>query len=597
MSKRVAVLGGGVAGLSAAHELVERGFEVVVYEMRSIPGGKARSEPVPGSGQGGHPPLPGEHGFRFFPGFYRHLPDTMSRIPYGTKTVLDNLVATTETEIGRVGQNPIFLPAHFPETTRDLLATFRLFFGDELGIPPQDLRYYVERLLVLLTSCTERRFACYEQVDWWTFSGAATRSKEYQKYCADGLTRTCVAAKAREMSTRTGGYILLQLLFDLAQPGAQVDRVLNGPTNVVWIDPWVKYLRERGVVYRTGAKVIGIQCDGRQITGVTIEENGSQSSVTAPYYIAALPFEVMELLVTNAMKQAEPRLAQLGQLKKAWMNGILFYLDRDVPLVHGHALYIDSFWSLTSISQQQFWPDFKLANCGAGTVHGVLSVDVSNWDAPGLCHKKANQCTSADEIKSEVWEQLKHHLNKHKITLDDANLVQCFLDEDIQFPNPPGVPVNAEPLLINTVGSWQYRPCAKTAIPNLFLASDYVRTYTDLATMESANEAARRAVNAILDAEHSTAKRCTIWPLSEPWIFAPLCWYDRWRFKRGLRHDPSFIAFVLVSFVPLWYLLHLGWQVFRFFQRLLGRRAFGSPRRRAGKPGRRDVNRQNPARA
>ena len=37
------------------------------------------------------------------------------------------------------------------------------------------------------------------------------------------------------------------------------------------------------------------------------------------------------------------------------MNGIMFYLDRDVPLVHGHAIYIDSEWALTSISQAQFW--------------------------------------------------------------------------------------------------------------------------------------------------------------------------------------------------------------------------------------------------
>src|SRR4051794_16232428 len=78
--KRVAVLGGGMAGLAAAHELAERGFKVDVYERKAL-GGKARSIPVKATAAGGRKPLPGEHGFRFFPGFYHHVPDTMRRGP------------------------------------------------------------------------------------------------------------------------------------------------------------------------------------------------------------------------------------------------------------------------------------------------------------------------------------------------------------------------------------------------------------------------------------------------------------------------------------------------------------------------------------
>src|SRR6266511_5850297 len=91
----VAILGGGVAGLSAAHELAERGFAVTVYEARDRAGGKARSMPVPGSGSGGRGDLPAEHGFRFFPGFYKHLPDTMKCIPgpRAGHNVFDELVA------------------------------------------------------------------------------------------------------------------------------------------------------------------------------------------------------------------------------------------------------------------------------------------------------------------------------------------------------------------------------------------------------------------------------------------------------------------------------------------------------------------------
>jgi len=54
----VAVFGGGFAGLTAAHELAERGFDVSLYERRAW-GGKARSTEVPGSASDGRKPLPG----------------------------------------------------------------------------------------------------------------------------------------------------------------------------------------------------------------------------------------------------------------------------------------------------------------------------------------------------------------------------------------------------------------------------------------------------------------------------------------------------------------------------------------------------------
>ena len=117
---------------------------------------------------------------------------------------------------------------------------------------------------------------------------------------------------------------------------------------------------------------------------------------------------------------------------------------------------------------------------------GILSVDISNWTAPGNFNgKPALQAATRDEIKDEVWAQLKAALNgPGQPRIDDGNLVDWFLDPDIQLPNP-GVVTNAEPLLINHAGSLALRPEAYTEIGNLFLAADYVRTYTDLATMEA----------------------------------------------------------------------------------------------------------------
>ena len=117
-----------------------------------------------------------------------------------------------------------------------------------------------------------------------------------------------------------------------------------------------------------------------------------------------------------------------------------------------------------------------------------------------------------------------------------------FLDPDIENdPARPGWLRNSEPLLVNLVDTWALRPEATTAIPNLFLASDYVRTHTDLATMEGANEAARRAVNGLLDAVKFDGSRCELWPLHEPEILVPWRLHDAARYQAGLPWDDSLV--------------------------------------------------------
>src|SRR5579862_8647632 len=153
MADSVAVLGGGVAGLSAAHELMERGIPVVVYERKSVLGGKARSIPVPGSGTMGRRDLPGEHGFRFFPGFYKHITDTMRRIPLAQgRSVFDNLTTATRILLARSGKTEIISISGVPKNLEDLRVFLRQIFIP-LGVPLTEADFFVSRLLVLATSC------------------------------------------------------------------------------------------------------------------------------------------------------------------------------------------------------------------------------------------------------------------------------------------------------------------------------------------------------------------------------------------------------------------------------------------------------------
>jgi hypothetical protein len=125
-------------------------------------------------------------------------------------------------------------------------------------------------------------------------------------------------------------------------------------------------------------------------------------------------------------------------------------------------------------------------------------------------------------------------------------------------------------LLVNNVNTWGLRPDASCDIDNLFFASDYVRTFTDLATMEGANEAARRAVNCLLDADGNGTPKCKIWPLHEPAIFSPLRWYDQRRWNNGLpwtKHIPWWLK----AYMLPW---GIGCMIVGFFQ-LIGKKIFG----------------------
>ncbi len=195
---KVVVLGGGMAGMTAAHELAERGFQVVVLERRDAPGGKARSIEVPPGGMGERAPgtipdvpagvpipwVPGEHGFRFFPGFYKHVIDSMRRTPTGEgRSVANALVNTTRLGITQYMQPTFELPARFPRTPTDALTILQdilLAFTPVTGLEPDDLAVFGARLWQILTSCPERRLAEYEKISWWEFTAAEPRSKAYQ---------------------------------------------------------------------------------------------------------------------------------------------------------------------------------------------------------------------------------------------------------------------------------------------------------------------------------------------------------------------------------------------------------------------------------
>lgn len=546
--RRVAVLGGGVAGLTAAHELAERGYAVTVYERRAL-GGKARSMDVPGSARGSRRPLPAEHGFRFIPGIYHNLPDTMRRIPFpgNANGVWDNLVAPREMMFARAGgredlRAPIPWQGHDPAelTPDEIRRALTGILQTLVRLPLHETAYFVDRALVFLTSCDERRDEVWERTPWWEFTRAGRMSSEYQRILAIGVTRNIVATKAEEASTRTVGTLGEAFVFNALGRGADgpPDRILNLPTNEAWIDPWEAHLRSLGVEFRIGWTVREVRYGDGRVSGVLVEDPaGVRQTVVADHYVSALPVEHARRTWSPALRAADPMLGRCDKLKTDWMTGIQFYLTERAPLVHGHLNCIDSPWSLTAIQQAEHWParDFP-ADYGDGAAVDCLSVDISEWDKPGILYgKTAKQCTR-EEVAREVWAQLKASLNDTGSTLlRDGALHSWFLDPGVDGLGTPN-PTNEDELLIHPTGTFHNRPTAGTRIPNFFLSGDYVAVDIDLATMEGANASARAAVNALLDRDGSPAARCAVKKLYRAPEIEEFKRHDRWRYRLGLRN-------------------------------------------------------------
>jgi len=373
-----------------------------------------------------------------------------------------------------------------------------------------------------MCSCQERVDNVWANVTWNNFMDGDNKSDNFKAYIIKGFTRNLGALKADTACTKTSGNAVTQFLFNMTIKGQILDRSLDGPTTNVFINYWIEFLQNQGVVFYKQTELVRLIYDAAtgKIKSAVLRDNSHEFVVQADYFILAIPVEQVVKFIDNSIPSNSLQKLKSGfmngKIATSWQNGIQFYLKKDCHIVNGHFNFVDTKWALAGISQAQFWTQ-NLSNYGDGQVAGIISVCISDWDTPGLFGKPAKLCSTRDEVARDVWAQIKKALSKEVPKLPEFEELHSFyLDEDIILQPPNSY--NNEPLLINNVHSWEFRPDAFTEINNLFLASDYVRTYTDCASMECANEAARRAVNAIL-LEEKRVDFCELWELYCPKIF------------------------------------------------------------------------------
>lgn len=520
-----------------------------------------------------HELVPGEHGFRFFPSYYRHVFDTLERIPIADdnrpsfhetpRTVLDNILAVDEHKAGREGPEKSF---SFPR--RPVISLREAFDMTEsiltsLNMEGSDIQQHLVKLFKYATSCSARREREYEYQSWSDFMDADAFTESFRTIF-EQTGRITIATPPSECDARTYGNASLQLFLNQLLPSARTDGTLNGPTSVTWFNHWRRYLESQGVRFYHGELVGFTAADAEQATPHPVVilpgtrelaagtgqppdspplEGAKKTIVMRDYYVVAVPLHEAQKLVNNdhhfvggdfdrlramdlsGLDEARPS----GMLRH--LRGIQFFLATDGGFPRGHTSYIDSPWGLSSISQPQFW--LRKRGWWDG-YRGVLSVDIGVWDVAGRKTGKVAWDSTPDELAAEVWEEVRATFTEEERELLPNTYLAYHYDADDDEKADAAVEGESaasdetdgergepddEPYLITRPGEYPLRPGRldekrgyDVRFGRLVFAGVYMQTYTRLTTMEAANESGRHAVNGILDADPTYhGARCRVW--------------------------------------------------------------------------------------
>jgi len=535
----VAVLGGGVSGLTAAHELVERGFAVQVYERQAVFGGKARSYGVPGTGTDGRSDLPGEHGFRIFWNYYQNVFDTLQRIQYNESLTVYEYMHRINANALLTENGPDVYLNFGPEGWTDFISELRNLSADAHFLSTEEMEFGIERAVIMMTTCDERMREEFESFSFGQFVGAQYRSENFTKFWLNLLHLGGITPELANLGATTNFVQSLNSPFD----DNIAIKVLHKPSNDAWIEPWVNQMSSDGAEFFVNTSVQSFTCSGKEVTSVNVLDiiTGEVTTVQADYYVFAVPVDKIISILGNSHANGQCTDLQsfeaLTKLPTTWMAGMQYYLYTDVKITDGFELYLDSPWRLSSVSFRQWWPDVNWQEMGDGKENGIISAIISNFTTPGILYNKsAIECT-LQEIQMEVWAQMKTHLNKHGAILNDDNMAGFSLDTSLSFAN--GTLQNEEIMFFSAPNSWLNSPNATTTFDNVFLCGDYVQALSRVTptTMEAANESARRAVNALLVASQSAAKPCNIFSPPRNPDFEAFRLADSVRYHLGMPHS------------------------------------------------------------
>jgi phytoene desaturase len=450
---RAIIAGAGPAGFACAKWLNDRGYEVVLVEKRSVPGGKVSAwRDADGDWV--------ESGLHVFFGAYHNLLKFLAEC--GLADSFDWKPAEMIFASPTHGLAPIRFVPGLPaplnglagvalsplmstgDKLRMALGLLRPIFGSQAYIDAQDDQSYAA---------------------WHLRHGMGQRT-------LDDVMHTMALALNFQRADQVSAKLVLTALLHFAQEtGApKMGLVKGSPHERLWA-PLIRQLTGRGVTVVLGRKVDHICYDAAEnrVTGFALDDG---STLAGDVYISAMPVHSLRKRLAPALKR-QPPFDGLHHLKGQPVITAQLYFDRMVTevdnLLFSAGTHLSVYADLPRVS-----PDYHSGR-GPSTRSGHGSI-VELVVAPA-----GDLIGQSDEA---VLKQVLRDFYRMHPAARGARLIKYTL---VRIPNSV---YQARP------GVDRYRPDQATPVPNLFLAGDYTQQEF-MASIEGAVRSARRAVERI----------------------------------------------------------------------------------------------------
>lgn len=450
-SKKVAVVGGGIAGISAASNLSERGFEVTLFEKEHFLGGKVGSWKFESNGE----TLRAEHGFHAFFRQYYNFRDFLKKIDSFKYLIpIEDYIILLQNgeQMGfkELDETP---GLNVWDLRKEGVMNWKTF------INPKSLPF-----IQLLKYCEKKTFKKYDNLSFEQFA---------KKTNMPSKMRLVFNTFARAFFSEPDKMSMAELIkgfhfYFLSNDHGLLYDVLDDDFQYTFLDPAAKFMIDHGVKIKTSTPVNEIV---KSDSGFIINEEHFDYCVLCtdvkhikPLVNHAKGFESYKTfnIKMNSL-QASDRYA----VYRIWTDQ---FEEQDWPFF----VFTDRFEALDSVTlyhkmekESAEWS--KKNNGGIFELHSYALPDSLKTD---------------EEIKQKLMEEFFFYFPE----LKDLKIKHSYFQHRHDFP------------AFHT-GLHENRPEINTEVPGLFLAGDWVKMNNPSMLMEAAYTSGSIAANYILEEE------------------------------------------------------------------------------------------------